>query len=131
MTYVPPFSIIKQKVNISGSDERRKVIASYEDFIAILKMMLRGVSVDEQWYLSQYPDVAAAIKTGVYKSAKNHFIEEGYFEGRHPAKPTVDENWYLKNNEDIAASIKSGVISSALEHFIEHGYAEGRLPSEY
>lgn len=131
MTYVPPFNTIKQKISISGSDERRKVIASYEDFISMLKLMLRGVPVDEEWYLAQYPDVATAINAGTFKSAKNHFIEEGYFEGRHPSKPSVDENWYLKNNEDIAAGIKSGVISSALDHFIEHGYAEGRLPAEY
>ena len=41
--------------------------------------------VDEAWYRETYPDVDEAIRQGREVSAKSHFIEQGYHEGRKPA----------------------------------------------
>lgn len=131
MSYVPPFEVIKQKVKLIGTNGKGRVDMRYQDFTDLLKLILRSVNVSEAWYLAQYPDVAEAIKAGSYKSAKHHFVEEGYFEGRIPYEFSIDEAWYASTYADVAAGIKTGAITSAKEHFRAHGYKEGRLPSEY
>jgi hypothetical protein len=103
----------------------------YKDLLDISRLFLRGVTVDEKWYLSEYPDVAEAIGNGAFKSAKHHFVENGYFEGRRPHSFEVDEEWYLLTYPDVADGVEAGNIASAQEHFATNGYAEGRLPSEY
>lgn len=39
----------------------------------------------EAEYLSMYPDVAAAVKTGTFKSGYEHYEKHGKFEGRQPS----------------------------------------------
>lgn len=90
--------------------------------------MIAGIEVDEAWYLQTYEDIAGAIKEGAVQSAKQHFIDDGYFEGRRPFPIKVDERWYLAQNPDVADSIGRGDIGSAQEHFDKDGYREGRLP---
>jgi hypothetical protein len=97
----------------------------------LIKALLRGFCIDEQWYRTVYPDVDSAIKDGAYKSAKHHFVENGYFEGRRAGRVVVDESWYLKTYHDIAEGIESGEIQSCQEHFDKHGESEGRFPREY
>lgn len=89
-----------------------------------------GTFVDEEWYLSQYPDVKAGIKPGGFKSAQQHFMEFGYREGRIPRKFSVDEAWYLATYPDVAKAISSGRVKSAYDHFMQDGYGEGRKPNE-
>ena len=93
--------------------------------------MLKVGLVDEAWYLSLYPDVAAGIGTGHFRSAEHHYVVHGILEGRLPRKPDFDEAWYLETYEDVSQKIKEGDISSATDHFVAHGYAEGRFPTEF
>ena len=131
MSYIAPFEVVKQKIKLSGKNGSERVDMRYREFLEVLKLLLRAVPVDEEWYLARYPDVASAVQDGAYKSAKHHFIEEGYFEGRTPCEFSVDEDWYSKVYSDVASGLKTGSIRSASEHFMAHGYAEGRLPSEF
>lgn len=131
MTYLPPFAFLKQKYRITASVDRDRVNLTYADFTEITRLLLRGVSVDEAWYLREYPDVADAIRGGEFKSARHHFIENGYFEGRRPCAFEVDADWYLQHYPDVADSVSAGTIASAEEHFLRDGYGEGRLPAEY
>ena len=131
MTYLPPFGFLKLKYRITASVDRDRVNLTYADFIEITKLLLRGVVVDEAWYLKEYPDVADAIRDGEFKSARHHFIENGYFEGRRPCAFEVDADWYLQRYPDVADSVSAGTIASAEEHFLRDGYGEGRLPAEY
>jgi hypothetical protein len=131
MGYIPPFALLQQKFKSINANGKRRLEMAHQDFIDLVKLMLRVVPINESWYLSQYPDVARAVKQGVYKSAKHHFVEEGYFEGRAPYEFAVDEDWYRRAYPDIAAGIRSGALGSAKEHFVEYGYREGRLPTEY
>ena len=134
MSYIPPYEMLKQKVRVIGSNgngNKGRIDMKYDDFTDLIKLMLRAVAVDEAWYCSRYPDVAKAIKAGTYKSAKHHFVEEGYFEDRLPYEFFVDEEWYMANYPDIAIGIKAGSLESPKEHFMSHGYKEGRLPKEY
>jgi hypothetical protein len=128
--YIPPFSIIRGRLSLVKLNGRTKMTNSYEDFLEIVKLFLRTIPFDERWYLSEYPDVAEAVTSGVYKSGRHHFIEVGYFEGRRPGEFEVDDQWYLKEYPDVAAGIKRGDITSPLQHFNQHGYEEGRMPRD-
>ena len=129
--YIMPYGRAMQQFGIDPLAIPDAVLLSRENLESLLKIVLRGVSVDEQWYRTAYPDVDAAIRQGAYKSAKHHFVENGYFEGRRPGRVVVDQDWYKQAYPDIAEGIKFGEIASCQEHFDQHGEAEGRLPQEY
>jgi hypothetical protein len=129
MNYLPPFNNFKRKMRMSAANGTQRVQMDYEDFLGFVKLLLRSVAVDEAWYLKQNPDVAEAVAKGTYRSGKQHFVEEGYFEGRTPYEFNVDEDWYTQTYPDVAAGLKEGDLESAKQHFMSHGYVEGRLPS--
>ncbi|MEF8698117.1 MAG: LamG-like jellyroll fold domain-containing protein [Candidatus Accumulibacter sp. UW20] len=72
---------------------------------------------DQQWYLSEYPDVASAAIDPV-----EHYLRFGADEGRNPS-PTFDTLYYLQTNPDVAAA-----RVNPLFHYIEFGISEGRRP---
>jgi hypothetical protein len=130
MNYLPPFDIIKRSVEISTSrDGQVFATASYENLLGMIRSLLTVVNVDEKWYLAQYPDVAEAIAQGKMPSARDHFVVNGYFEGRLPSLIAVDERFYLTKYPDVAESIRKGVEKSGQGHFLGGGYREGRTPS--
>lgn len=126
--YLPPYDMVRRAVEISTIRGQLKVNVSYDDFIKIIRMMIAGIEVDEAWYLREYEDIALAIRNGSVASAKQHFVDDGYFEGRLPFPMPVDERWYLQQYPDVADSVRKGVIGSGRQHFVEDGYREGRLP---
>ena len=130
MTYLPPFDLIRRMVEVSTVRGELRVSLSYEDFIKILRMMISGIEIDEAWYLREYEDIARAVQSGRVASAKQHFVNDGYFEGRLPFPMPVDERYYLGQNPDVAESVRKGVVGSGAQHFSEDGYREGRLPRE-
>ena len=128
MKYLPPFDLLRRSVEISTVRGELRVSLSYDDFIKIIRLMISGIQVDEAWYLQEYEDIAQAIREGKLTSAKQHFIDDGYFEGRRPFAMPVDERWYLEQYPDVADSVRKGVVGSAEQHFAEDGYLEGRRP---
>lgn len=130
MKYLPPFDQIRRAVEISTVRGELRVSLSYDDFIKIIRLMISGVLVDEEWYLNEYQDIAQAIREGKIASARQHFVDDGYFEGRKPFPMPVDERWYLEQYPDVADSVRKGVVGSGEQHFFEDGYREGRRPSE-
>lgn len=110
--------------------EHRYVELSEAKFMGILRLALAHVIVDEAWYLSVYPDVAAAIHAGSFRSARQHYIASGYFEDRLPHVVAVDEAWYNREYPDVAAAVRNGVFASAQQHFEVYGFKEGRLPCQ-
>ncbi|WP_429038380.1 glycosyltransferase [Aeromonas veronii] len=73
---------------------------------------------DDEWYLGEYPDVAA---TGL--SSRVHFIKYGLYMGRNPG-PRFNSEFYLNQNPDVK---KSGI--NPLIHYIKYGIKEGRSPA--
>jgi len=126
---IPAFELLKQKLSIVTVNGQLKVNNTYDEFLDIIRLILRSVPVDETWYLAEYPDIAEAVAAGEVKSARHHFIDSGYFEGRLPSALVVDEAWYLSEYPDVAEGIERGEIQSARQHFLEHGYEEGRSPA--
>ena len=96
MRYLPPFDLIRRMVEVSTVKGELRVSVSYDDFIKILQMMIAVVEVDEEWYLHEHADIARAINNGNVQSPRQHFIDDGYFEGRLPFPMPVDERWYLE-----------------------------------
>ena len=128
MKYLPPFEFIRRSVDISTVCGELRVNISYETFIGILRQMIQGIEVDEAWYARAYEDIGNAVKEGNVGSSQQHFVYDGYFEGRLPFPIQVDEAWYLAMNPDVADTIRNGTVASAQEHFENNGYREGRLP---
>jgi len=128
VNYLPPFDLIRRSVEISTVRGELRVNMSYEDFVTILRRMISGVEVDESWYSSTYEDIGKAIRDGIIRSAKQHFVDDGYFEGRLPFAIRIDETWYTQRYPDVADSVRKGILPSAQYHFDEDGYREGRLP---
>jgi len=126
--YLPPFDLVRRSVEISSVRGELRVSVAYDDFIRILRMMISGIEVNEEWYLDEHQDIAQAVREGSIKSAKQHFTDDGYFEGRLPFPMPVDEQWYLEHYPDVAESIRNGLVESAQQHFVQDGYREGRLP---
>lgn len=70
---------------------------------------------DADWYLKEYPDVAAARVDPLI-----HFFDTGWREGRDPG-PSFVTSAYLKANADVARSGVNPVV-----HYLEFGRSEGR-----
>lgn len=84
---------------------------------------------DENYYLSQMPDVASAVRNGDFLSGYQHFITFGWNEGRNPSI-LFDENYYRSRYSDVDLAIANNTISSGLTHFLNFGHQEQRNPSE-
>lgn len=128
MPYLPPFQKLSDRMTIAGTADDARVATTLGELRAMVRRLLDHVVVDETWYLTRYPDVAMAIRDGRAQSARDHFLNNGYFEGRWPNAITVDEAWYLAEYPEVAKAIREGVVSSAQQHFEENGYREGRRP---
>lgn len=96
---------------VGGKDRKRRA-----EVVGILR---RSALFDRDWYLSRYPDVAAAGIDPVL-----HYLESGWREGRDPS-PGFSTASYLRANGDIA---RAGV--NPLLHYLEYGYSEGRHIAE-
>jgi hypothetical protein len=126
--YLPPFELLKSLLTISNVKGELMVSCSYETLVQMMRRLIIGVEVDERWYLERYPDIADAIEKGVVQSARLHFVNDGYFEGRMPFPIRVDERYYLSQNVGVAEYVRKGTLESGQQHFDENGYQEGRLP---
>ena len=77
MPYFPYYEVIRSEI----IDNRKKCLdeSQLRDF---LKPVLDSVVFDESLYLEIYREIGEAIRQGIVGSAREHFINHGYFEGR-------------------------------------------------
>ena len=90
-------------------------------------------NVNEQEYLAENPDVAAAVARGEFKSGAEHYARFGATEGRTPnarvtTSGTINPESYLEANPDVAAAVARGEFVNAKQHYELYGRAEGRAP---
>ena len=128
MNYLPPFAAIRHYFSLTNFRGTQTATASFDDLKRLIAAILNAIDVDEAWYLERNREIARGVRDGVVKSGKDHFIHNGYFEGRMPFPIAVDEAWYLAQNPEVAEAIGAGRIESGQRHFEEHGYKEGRRP---
>src|SRR6185312_14441317 len=96
----------------------REVTCSVDDFLKLIPRVLLPAHVDQDWYISQYPEVRDGIAQGKVASAADHYYKHGFIEGRLAQEPVVDEAWYLAKYPDVQADIRSGKLKNAREHYI-------------
>lgn len=91
---------------------------------------------DENFYLRNNPDVAAAVRAGTFTSGLQHFQLVGLQEGRTSVSPFWSEIGYfgsgfsVPNNYDVFQAVSNRELPSALAHFVQFGEAEGRTISD-
>lgn len=128
--YVIPFRALLRQAGVEKAIESDSITLSQDQLHKLIRKLLLAAPFDEAWYKKTYPDVEHAITAGVAKSAKEHYLTNGYFEGRWPGPIKVDEKYYISTYPDVAEGIEFGETISAQDHFDRHGFAEGRLPYE-
>ena len=87
----------------------------------------------EKSYLAANPDVAAAVRSGMFSSGFFHFLNFGQYEGRDPS-PFFNTAFYLAADPDVASAIQGGmtvggVRLSAFNHYLLFGQHQGRNPT--
>jgi hypothetical protein len=81
-----------------------------------------AVQIDADWYLTTYPDVARVVKSGKL-SPEDHFLDNGYREGRLPQRPSLQHRWY-------GARYLPGASPEECEsHYLSIGYLGGAIPA--
>lgn len=92
-----------------------------------------GSLFNEAGYLAANPDVAAAVRAGLFLSGQSHYDAYGRLEGRPGATgfSLFNEDFYLARYPDIAAAVRNGALESGYAHFLKYGQAEGRTSSLY
>lgn len=83
--------------------------------LTLADRLRRSPWFDSAWYLSQYPDVAAASIDPVA-----HYLERGAYEGRDPG-PDFSTSGYLEANPDVGHSELNPLV-----HYLLYGSEEGR-----
>ena len=129
--YVPPYHALLSMISEGARHQKAKTILVPEAVLKlILRLALEEAQFDELSYLRENPDVADSVRRGAIPSAKYHYVNFGYLEGRKGAVP-VDAAWYEKQYPDVAQAIRTGKtkVKSAIDHFHVAGAAEGRAPN--
>lgn len=93
-SYVIPFPLLLKQIGLPDGFGDRPIDLTLDQLVSLIRILLASIPVDETWYQAAYPDVAQAIRSGAVKSAKAHFVANGYFEGRLPAKAPADKAFY-------------------------------------
>jgi hypothetical protein len=52
--YLPPFDLIRRMVEVSTVKGELRVSLSYDDFIKIMRLMISGIEVNQDWYLEEH-----------------------------------------------------------------------------
>ncbi len=128
--YVPPhFGRFRQMAKVYGWEQGHETLTmSRSGFLKLMQELLAFADFDEAWYLSTYRDVADAVAQKEFKSARDHYLNYGYFEGRLANAKGFDATYYAKTHADVVRAMKGSDPQKMLEHYLSHGYAEGRRP---
>jgi hypothetical protein len=112
------------------SSDEAEVAVPKQMLLQLLELYLSCWDFDEDWYLSKYPDVRDAVKSGALDSGWTHFKAIGYLEGRVGAPIAVDSDWYLETYPDVAKAVIDGHVTNVQNHYTDFGHAEGRFPRD-
>ena len=90
-----------------------------------MSTLTKSLFVEEE-YLELYPEVAAAVRTGVFDSGRSHYLRHGRAEGR--AGFRFDDEWYARSYPLAVHEVAQGLTGSLASHYQQHGVARGYLP---
>ena len=128
--YLPPYQLIRRMLDtLDGDREQPRMIAALAVMRHLLQEAVSRAPFDEDGYMASNPDVATAIRRGEVATAHEHYVVNGYFEGREGAGPGFDEAWYVKRYPDVALAVASGQWVSGFQHYRQEGMFEWRSPT--
>lgn len=78
---------------------------------------------NEQLYLMENPDVANAVRQGMFKSGYDHYLRFGQREINSGQRAALGSK-YLAANPDVAQAVQQGMFKSAVDHFTRFGARE-------
>ena len=81
----------------------------------------------ERFYLERYPDIAAAVAAGTWRSGYQHFLFHGAFELRQPSA-ALDLARYMATNPAVAEDLARGRVRDAFSHYLQTARSE-RAPA--
>ena len=81
---------------------------------------------DSGWYLRQYPDVQAAMRTRQVSTPLGHFLHYGSTEGRDPG-PGFQGSRFMDNARDIHPTAQSGPDRGPFGALVRLGGVTGRI----
>ena len=81
---------------------------------------------DEAFYLARYPDVRESVGAGGYASGRDHYLMEGYAEGREAF--ALDRAWYCRAYPLAAIEVGQGDFANLHEHYVAVGRDRGYVP---
>ena len=90
-------------------------VSRYVIYLRNYRLILGSGLFDKNWYLAQYPDVAAKKVNPIW-----HYLFWGGFEDRDPG-PKFSSSWYLSNYPDVTEKRMNPLV-----HYLRFGKAEGR-----
>lgn len=122
---VEPFSVSSEEIVQDAASELANPTVIKKELPLSKRTIKRQAALiessayfDAQWYLAQYPDIAA--DPGMSAHPARHYLLMGGFEGRNPG-PEFDSAYYLSTHDDVA---QSGI--NPLIHYIKFGEKEQR-----
>ena len=132
--YLPPFAVILEllglgKTPASAPDDDEMMLVPFRMLRLLLGRAVASEPFDEERYLHLNPDVALGVFRGEVGSGHQHFLTDGYFEGRDGAGEEFAEAWYLALNKDVATGIGTGDFPSGHAHYKAAGMLELRSPN--
>jgi hypothetical protein len=128
--YILPYQVVRRALDSAGAPDAQQITTARTLIDFLLRQVVASTEFDDEGYLASNPDVAAAIRRGEVASGRDHYITDGYFEGREGAAAMFDESWYLKRYSDVARGVKSGQWMSGRQHYATNGMFEWRSPSQ-
>lgn len=93
----------------------------------LIRFFALTLDFNEKEYLQKNTDIKAALAAREIDSAYEHFINNGFIEGREFFNSEVDEEWYQSEYPDVQEGIKRGIVQSSKEHYFLQGKSEGRF----
>lgn len=67
---------------LDHAEEHAFIILALSEYQSHFRKLSITGSINEQHYLSKYPDIATAVRDGHLTSGTEHYIVQGYFERR-------------------------------------------------
>ena len=123
-----PFDRLKPLLRVAPTSGGLTSYMFQDDFIELIKQLLKSVPVDGAWYSSYYPIEEIGIIKSDIETVSAHYVEIGYFKGWLPADVVVDAEWYKQRYEHVRHGLELGHAADAKDHFLKIGYREGCRP---
>ena len=75
--FLPSYKTISGRIAVLKVNGKARISISHDEFVGLIKLLLRGTAFDETWYLATYPDVAEAVQSGTFRSEDSTLLKSG------------------------------------------------------